>query len=77
MEWVRDDGNGLPAVLGSRDCVASTRVGRLGMSKKLVLGTLVIGFEYAAIASITIAMIMTVHNTAVRFICFMLSLFFL
>ena len=77
MEWIRDDGNGLPAVLGSRDCVASTRVGRLGMSKKLVLGTLVIGFEYAAIASITIAMIMTVHNTAVRFICFMLSLFFL
>jgi hypothetical protein len=77
LEWVRDDGNGLPAVLGSRDCVASTRVGRLGMSKKLVLGTLVIGFEYAAIASITIAMIMTVHNTAVRFICFMLSLFFL
>lgn len=47
------------------------------MSKKLVLGTLVIGFEYAAIASITIAMIMTVHNTAVSFICFMLSLFFL
>lgn len=44
------------------------------MSKKLVLGTLVIGFEYAAIASITIAMIMTVHNTAVRFICFLLSL---
>lgn len=42
------------------------------MSKKLVLGTLV--FKYAAIASITIAMIMTVHNTAVRFICFMLSL---
>lgn len=77
MEWIRDDGNGLPAVLGSRDCVASTCFGRLGMSKKLVLGTLVIGFEYAAIASITIAMIMTVHNTAVRFICFMLSLFFL
>lgn len=47
------------------------------MSKKLVLGTLVIGFEYAAIASITIAMIMTIHNAAVRFICFMLSLFFL
>lgn len=47
------------------------------MSKKLVLGTLVIGFEYAAIASITIAMIMTIHNTVVRFICFMLSLFFL
>lgn len=31
----------------------------------------------AAIASITIAMIMTVHNTVVRFICFILSLFFL
>lgn len=47
------------------------------MSKKLVLGTLVIGFKYVAIASITIAMIMTVHNTAVRFICFVLSLLFI
>lgn len=47
------------------------------MRKETVLGTLVVGFKYAAIASITIAMIMTVHNTAVRFICFMLSLFFL
>ena len=77
VEWVRDDGNGLPAVLGSRDCVASTRVGRIDMRKEMVLGTLVVGFKYAAIASITIAMIMTVHNTVVRFICFMLSLFFL
>lgn len=47
------------------------------MRKEMVLGTLVIGFKYAAIASITIAMIMTVHSTVVRFICFMLSLFFL
>lgn len=77
MEWVRDDGNGLPAVLGIRSRDADAYFGRLGMSKKLVLGTLVIGFKYAAIASITIAMIMTVHSTAVRFICFMLSLLFL
>lgn len=77
LEWVRDDGNGLPAVLDVCNRTVGTCFGRLGMSKKLVLGTLVIGFEYAAIASITIAMIMTVHNTAVRFICFMLSLFFL
>ena len=47
------------------------------MSKKLVLGTLVIGFKYVAIASIAIAMIMTAHSTAVRFICFLLSLLFL
>ena len=47
------------------------------MRKEMVLGTLVVGFKYTAIASITIAMIMTVHNTVVRFICFMLSLFFL
>lgn len=77
MEWIRDDGNGLLAVLGSRDCVASTRVGRIDMRKEMVLGTLVIGFKYVAIASIAIAMIMTVHSTVVRFICFMLSLFFL
>lgn len=47
------------------------------MSKKLVLGTLVIGFEYAAIASITIAVIMTVKSAWIKFLCFWLSLCFL
>lgn len=77
VEWIRDDGNGLPAVLGSRDCVASTRVGRIDMRKETVLGTLVVGFKYTAIASITIAVIMTVKSAWIKFLCFWLSLCFL
>ena len=77
VEWIRDDGNGLPAVLGSRDCVASTRVGRIDMRKETVLGTLVVGFKYTAIASITIAVIMTVKSAWIKVLCFWLSLCFL
>ena len=77
VEWIRDDGNGLPVVLGSRDCVASTCVGRIDMRKETVLGTLVVGFKYTAIASITIAVIMTVKSAWIKFLCFWLSLCFL
>ena len=47
------------------------------MRKETVLGTLVVGFKYTAIASITIAVIMTVKSAWIKFLCFWLSRCFL
>ncbi len=55
----------LYGVLGNRNRSNWARVWRLKMSETV---------RYIAIAVITVAMIMTMHNAMISFVCFLLSL---